>query len=182
MLGTTTEKCWEILIQELKLADSISNIATEYRARAYELLGNCQFMPGAEKLVHHLYKENVPIAIATSSAERMYLRKIEPHQNFFGMFNPVVCGGTDPAVGQSKPDPRIFLVCAERFSDNPCPEECLVFEDAPNGVMAAKKAGMQCIAIPDSDIPREAVKDATLILNSMEEFIPENFGLPCYYS
>lgn len=182
MLGRTTEKCWQVLMEQLKLSGSLSDIVTEYKKRAYDRLANCQFMPGAEKLANHLHKKNVPIGIATSSSEHTCLRKFEPHQTFFNMFNPIVYGGSDPTIKESKPNPAIFIVCAQRFPDNPCPEDCLVFEDSPNGVVAAKEAGMQCVAIPDPVISRDAVKDAVLILNSMEEFVPESFGLPCYYS
>lgn len=77
-----------------------------------------------------------------------------------------------------KPHPDIFLVAAGRFSDKPKPECCLVFEDAPNGVTAGKAAGMQTIMVPDEHIPREMTSHATLVLKSLEEFKPEEFGLP----
>jgi HAD superfamily hydrolase (TIGR01509 family) len=50
-------------------------------------------------------------------------------------------------VNKGKPDPEIFLKAAKKLKVKP--EECLVIEDTEKGIIAAKRAGMTCIAIPD---------------------------------
>ena len=57
----------------------------------------------------------------------------------------VVLGKQDVIKG--KPDPEIFLKTAKKLGVKP--EECLVIEDTDKGIIAAKEAGMKCIAIPD---------------------------------
>ncbi len=54
----------------------------------------------------------------------------------------------------------------------------LVFEDAPNGVAAAKAAGMNVVAIPHPMNSRSLFEEADLILESMEHFKPEEWCLP----
>jgi beta-phosphoglucomutase-like phosphatase (HAD superfamily) len=55
----------------------------------------------------------------------------------------VVVGGDDGLAG--KPDPAIFLEVARRMGC--APEDCIVFEDAPFGIEAARRAGMRAVAV-----------------------------------
>jgi len=78
---------------------------------------------GVEKLLHHLKKNNVPIALATSSSQESSDLKTQKWQHIFDLFNHKVYGGSDPEVLHGKPSPDIFLVAAQRFPDNPEPSK-----------------------------------------------------------
>ena len=58
-----------------------------------------------------------------------------------------------------------------------------MFEDAPNGVDAGHAAGMPVVWIPDPRVDLSTHRDKTVVvLTSLEEFKPEQFGLPAYNS
>ena len=73
-------------------------------------------------------------------------------------------------VGKGKPDPAIYIETAKRLGIPA--ENCLCLEDSPNGVLAAHRAGMKVINIPDPEMPLTAEQAgyADLVLNSLAEF------------
>ncbi|KAJ8916186.1 hypothetical protein NQ315_016325 [Exocentrus adspersus] len=180
--GAIVEDIAKLLINENDLTMSEEEIVQMYKDLTPSKCANINFMPvpvqGAEQLIRHFAEHQVPIAVATSSTEDLMLLKTNRHREVFNLFHHIVCGGSDPEVKKGKPAPDIFLVCASRFNDNVNPADCLVLEDAPNGVKGALTAGMQAVIIPADDVPYEIWKNATLRLDTLEYMAPELFGLP----
>jgi beta-phosphoglucomutase len=69
-------------------------------------------------------------------------------------------------VKNKKPDPELFLTAAERLGLDPT--QCVVIEDAPDGVVAAKAAGCHCVAVTNS-ASREKLAEADLVVESLVE-------------
>lgn len=76
-------------------------------------------------------------------------------------------------VGKGKPDPAVYIETAKRLGI--APEHCLCLEDSPNGVLAAYRAGMKVINIPDPEMPltEEESGYSDLILANLGEFTLE---------
>lgn len=180
VLGTTEQRTVSIIVNDLKLSCTVDDFLKKFREKQLLELGGAPLLKGAERLVRHLHQHNIPIALATSSGADSVEVKIKNHQELFALFNHKVMGSSDAEVKEGKPAPDIFLVAAKRFPDNPKPDQCLVFEDAPNGVTAGVSAGMQVVMVPDPHISDEQRKHATVVLDSLEEFKPELFGLPAF--
>lgn len=178
LLGSPDTDASRICVSEMKLPMTTTQFLNDFRKRSRLLLVSCPFMPGAENLIKHLHRSKIPIAVATSSTKESADLKIAKYKDIFSLFNHMVTGGSDPDVKHGKPSPEIFLVCASRFEDSPAPEKCLVFEDAPNGVTAAKCAGMQCVMVPDNHITADQTSHATVVVKSLKDVKLEQFGLP----
>ena len=178
ILGTTERRTCEIAVAELGLPCTVDEFHKQFIQACLDNLGDAFLMRGAERIIRHFYDNNVPFCLATSSSKASVDVKTSKHPELFKLFHHKVCGSSDPDVKAGKPAPDIFLVASKRFPHNINPEDCLVFEDAPNGCRAARTAGMQCVMVPDSHVTEKQKEDATVVLQSLLQFNPEEFGLP----
>ncbi|MBP3595767.1 MAG: HAD family phosphatase [Lachnospiraceae bacterium] len=101
--------------------------------------------PGIHELLAFLKERGIKTAIATSSPmERtvLYLTSVGLQNSF----DELVSGYM---VERGKPEPDIYLYAAEKLGVKP--EECMVLEDSPAGILAAHRAGCMPVMIPDQD-------------------------------
>ncbi|CAH2267792.1 jg5733 [Pararge aegeria aegeria] len=178
VLGGTEQRLSEILCKELNLPITPKEFRDQLLVLGDTMLAGSPLLDGAERLIRHLHKTQVPFALATSSSERSVKTKIASYKELFSYFHHMVMGSTDKEVKYGKPHPDIFLVAAARFPDKPNPERCLVFEDSPHGVTAGVSAGMQVVMVPDPHLDKRLTTHATIVLPTLAKFQPEIFGLP----
>jgi len=107
-------------------------------------------------------KDRYLLAIATS-APQIKVNEILKYLRLEKYFKIII---TADQVSKGKPNPELFLKAAENLKINP--RDCVVIEDAPNGVKAAKEGGMKCVAITTTH-KREELKDADIIINRFSE-------------
>ncbi|EJD02672.1 HAD-like protein [Fomitiporia mediterranea MF3/22] len=179
---------------------TIDDYLRERDAQQDLLWPHVQPLPGALRLVQHLHKHNIPIALASGSRRAKFELKTGHLGNLFGLFGERVICGDDVRIpkGRGKPCPDIFLLAAQEFLGLPVGDaeieeatedeksvrsRMLVFEDAIPGVQAAKRAGMNAVWVADSsllEVEYSGIYKADEILHSLEEFDPAKWGLPPY--
>jgi beta-phosphoglucomutase family hydrolase len=118
-------------------------------------------VPFADVFLKRMKQYNIPVALATSS-RRAKVEMVMEKLNLLICFDAVVTGGE---VKNGKPAPDIFFKAAEKLSVSP--EDCIVFEDAANGVRAAKSAGMKCVALASNQTV-DTLREADLIIDTFE--------------
>nr|CAL25799.1 CG5565 [Drosophila melanogaster] len=167
------------IVKDLKLPLSPPEFQKEFEAAVDKSMGSVALLPGVRDLILHLHEYRIPFCIATSSFRKLFKVKAESFKDIFLAFHHVVCGD-DPALGpgRGKPYPDIYLLAASRFNPPADPKKCLIFEDAPVGLIGGKAAGSQVIFIPTDNVSKQQKKGATMVLKSMADFKPELFGLP----
>jgi beta-phosphoglucomutase len=82
----------------------------------------------------------------------------------FDRFSVIITGDQ---VAHGKPAPDVFLAAARALHVEP--QQCLVLEDAPAGVQAAKAAGMTCFAVPDHSVARLDLSQADKVVASLHD-------------
>jgi len=150
----------------LELTDEQAHAAAEVRERGLAETVRKEGLPvfpGVLSLIYAaLAKDGFRLAIATSATRELSQAILEavkvPYERM------VYVSGSD--VTKKKPDPQIFLIAVQRLGLPAA--RCVVFEDAPSGVQAAKAAGAKCIAVANT-VPVEELDGADLICDSLEK-------------
>ena len=99
--------------------------------------------PDAKRTIINLHKK---YKLALASQGHRYNVDIIVKKFKLSKFFQAIIGKQD--VNKGKPNPEIFLKASKELKVKP--EECLVIEDTEKGIIAAKRAGMVCIAVPDT--------------------------------
>lgn len=173
MVGRPSIESARYLVKTLDLPIEPEEYLREREAAFQTRMPEAEPMPGAVELVRGLSERGVPMAVATSSHRHMFDLKTRRHREWFRLFDCVVLGD-DPRIGRGKPAPDIFLLAAKELGADP--ETCLVFEDAPSGVEAARAAGMLVVGLPDPGLDPARLAGAHHVTRSLTEIRPSDIG------
>ena len=144
--------------------DSVS-LRDRFRSESHTLTSAQPIMPGVIGYLREAKRIKLKLAIASSSPHSW----VDTHARRLGIFeyfDKVICSD-DVAPGRTKPNPDLFLLALDQLKVQK--EESVVFEDSPNGVKAAKSAGIFVVAVPNPVTSLLSIEGANLTLKSLTD-------------
>jgi len=138
-------------------------LTARHRTRTDALIAAEAVRPGVREYVAEAGRLGLTLGVASSSSRRW----VEGHLTRLGLreaFSVVRCADDVPHV---KPDPALYQAVLDATGVTPA--DALALEDSPNGVLAAKRAGLTCVAVPNPLTARLDLGGADLRLGSLAE-------------
>jgi beta-phosphoglucomutase len=165
-LGTATDFMYLDLIARFGLSQSIQDLLKLdelFRCEYFSSLPSLVLNPGVLLILNELRNARIKMSVATSSSPAIANILLE-RSEIKSYFEVVM---TTSEAGKSKPEPLVYQAAANKLGV--VPTECLVFEDSPNGLLAAKRAGMTCTVLRTETVSAEELVLADFSIGSFEE-------------
>ena len=148
-------------------SDKLFNKAQKKRKEVYQGsdLAEIKVFSGVKSTLAALKKAGFKIAVASSS-RHSYVQEVLDNNGITKYFDTIV-GGNE--VTKSKPAPHIFLLACQHLCVKKA--DCVIIEDATNGVLAAKNAKMDCLCLLTSEKPEDIplAMDAKYLMKSIRD-------------
>lgn len=163
-VGVTDIESARMMIAHYNLSVPLEELVKQKQAK-YKMLiaNNIKPKQGLLKLLRQLQESGYKKAIASNSV--LDEIKIMINTLHIQQYIDIYCSAQEVKFG--KPAPDLYLLTSKKLEVDP--EECLVLEDSPSGIKAAKAAGMKSFAIPSRETRRKNFSDASEILRSLND-------------
>jgi len=136
--------------------------------RRTEMILAQEVLPGVVRHIEEARAMGLKLGVASSSTSDW----VRGHLARLGILESFDCMRCRDDVPNAKPEPDLYLAVLECLRVRA--SEAIAIEDSPNGVLAAKRAGLRCVAIPNSITARLDLGQADLLLGSLAELtLPE---------
>lgn len=130
--------------EKARLAEQKNNRYVEYIAK----MDSSEILPGALDFLKECRDQGIKVALGSASMNAMTILN---HTGLTPYFDAIIDGTHTSAA---KPDPEVFLLGASALAVDPA--NCVVFEDAEAGILAATRAGMRSVGIGSPETLAEA--------------------------
>ena len=165
-MGASNDFMYSDLRSRFNLKESVKELKEKdelFRSDYFNHLDTIPLNEGLISLLGEIKTAGLKLAVATSSSPKIaniLLNKC----GIASFFDAIV---TTSEAGKSKPSPDVYLLAAQKIGV--LPENCIVFEDSPNGLIAAKSAGMFCLVIQSDDEIIQRLSKVDYLFQSFRE-------------
>jgi HAD superfamily hydrolase (TIGR01509 family) len=164
IIGSTTAEFNPQHHLEERLGRPLAQAVLERRiGRRTELILAQQLLPGIVQHIDAAKSLGLLLGVASSSTRDW----VSGHLDRLGILSKFDCVRCRDDVTNAKPAPDLYLAVLDCLGVGA--SDALAIEDSPNGVIAAKRAGMRCVAIPNSITANLDLSPADLVLRSLSE-------------
>jgi HAD superfamily hydrolase (TIGR01509 family) len=173
-IGTTNAfNPYEYLEQQLGRSIDRAAVRTQRRARFAELMADQPILPGVQDYIVTAKHLGLKLGVASSSPRSWVIGYLSR----FGLdnhFDAIRCGNE---VKATKPDPALYLAVLAALGVEA--SEAIALEDSPNGILAAKRAGIFCVAIPNALTKQLSLSLADFQMSSLADLPLEQILQRC---
>jgi beta-phosphoglucomutase len=163
--GRNSREILPILMEETKvhIPENEWDDFIERKREYYRSIVELKYFPNVFETIQELKSRGLKTALVTASARKNMEKAIPEDKR--QLFDVIL---TAENFRKAKPNPDPYLEAQKRLGVSV--NECVVVENAPLGIEAAKNAGMICIAV-ETTLSREYLTQADFIINSIEELL-----------
>lgn len=154
------------------VGEGLDRVATQRRRdrRKTELIEALDLMAGVRDYIADARRLDMKLAVASSSSRAWVVGHLE-RLHIHALWDAVL---TRDDVTRTKPSPDLYQLAVARLGVQP--SQAVALEDSPNGIAAAKEAGLRCVAVPNAltrelDVSRADVRLASLAEMPLEKLL-----------
>ncbi len=159
--------------KRFSIPDPVEKIKEDWNQMAFDMYANrVRMKPGAFRFLSEIRSRGMKTAIASSNSRELIMACLDGN----GIADSFDCIMTSCDVAHGKPSPDIYLSTARVCGV--MPQECLVFEDVPMGILAGRNAGMEVCAVEDAHASgqRDTIRSlAQYYIRSYDEILNETY-------
>lgn len=165
LIGSTFEHAWRVLIDKFHLKKPVSYYMSIYDGVVEEMLGNnAKPAAGVYEIIAEVERRKLPKGLASSS-KRIWVMALLKAIKLDRSFDVIVPGDE---IERGKPEPDIYIKAATELGFKP--EQCLIIEDSPTGILSAKRSGAMVVAVKTPYTRDLNISKADVIIDSLKHF------------
>lgn len=140
----------------------------EFFDRYKKAIISADALPGADMFIRQAHGAGMKLAVVTSSKRDQVIAVLDFH-GWSESFDLLVA---EEDITKFKPDPEPYLTAAQKLNIDP--DRCIVFEDAENGAIAGKAAGMFVVGLRAGNEIEQDLVAANIVVGSFAELLSQN--------